>query len=172
MIKLSTILNEIEIRQTRTWNFTKYIPNFDADKIKVGDTLIVFDRDSGYFKSKVSRIVGNTIFHEKGWASKGYLIEINSENQKLNEIQIKSKIENGINEIEIKPGKTPNQVLDLWLDLFSGAREDKRFEALNILAKYGRKSAEAGRLSLFDWLKTLPVNKLNLLHRDMEQLFK
>ena len=86
MGQLIKLLKEIEIKPHRIWDFSKYIPNFNAKNIKIGDTIIIPEDD---INSKVEYITDITIWYEGGWSSKRRLYTLNNDNKNLNEIEIK-----------------------------------------------------------------------------------
>jgi hypothetical protein len=88
-------LKEIEVGiPGRTWDFTKYIPKLNVQKIKAGDTIIMPKTDpiTPYGELRVSYISNfddTIIFDDGGFLYKYNLLSVNKKNQKsLKEIEV------------------------------------------------------------------------------------
>jgi hypothetical protein len=106
MIKLMQLLSELNINKpVRTWDFSKYIPNFDPYKMKVGDKIINYTNMFPvlYFVEfeqpnqrhhevwfLLSRLENDLIHPIKQGVTVSIenLVKANNENKYLNELQI------------------------------------------------------------------------------------
>ena len=99
-------LDEIKVNKpgSRTWDFTKYIPNFNPNKIKEGDIFILpNNNDTTPYRLKIERIINKTYWFVDGEfvVKLSNLINWNKENKKsLNEIKIN------------KPGRNLQVIVD------------------------------------------------------------
>jgi hypothetical protein len=87
-------LDEIKVNKpgSRTWDFTKYIPNFNPNKIKEGDIFILpNNNDTTPYRLKIERIINKIYWFVDGEfvVKLSNLINWNKENKKsLNEIKV------------------------------------------------------------------------------------
>jgi len=57
MISLNNLLNEVRpVGLPKTWNFSRYIPNFNPKNIQVGDYIIIVNEGNDFKKYKISFI--------------------------------------------------------------------------------------------------------------------
>jgi len=108
MIKFSNILKEVKIAlPNRTWDFTKYNPNFDYNKIKREDILLKKDRDGKLFRFVVKDIdINGMLLYVNNNEKLSLLMsedDINKWNEKIKLKEVKISLPHKIHNLD-KPG--------------------------------------------------------------------